>query len=58
MKDRSIIESHISKNYKKMKGKQGMKQPTINVILTASENRFTNQKEVKMDALIRVKNPA
>lgn len=41
-----------------MKGKQGMKQPTINVILTASENRFTNQKEVKMDALIRVKNPA
>lgn len=35
-----------------------MKQPTINVILTAAENRFTNQKEVKMDALLRVKNPA
>lgn len=35
-----------------------MKQPTITVVLIASENRFTNQKEVKMDALVRVKNPA
>ena len=35
-----------------------MKQPTITVVLNASENRFTNKKEVKMDALVRVKNPA
>lgn len=42
----------------KMKGNSVMKQPTITVVLIASENRFTNQKEVKMDALVRVKNPA
>ena len=35
-----------------------MKQQTVNVVLTASENRFNNQKEVKMAALVRVRNTA